>query len=92
MLHQLDSLPVAMLDLAEKMIMKILGEPSTPKGTETPGAEEIKLLVEILRKRAAHSSSPVTLKCELLERALSQIRELSTRSGLPLVPPLTPLH
>lgn len=79
MLHQLDSLPVAMLDLAEKMIMKILGDSSTPKGTETPGAEELKLLVEILRKRAAHPSSPVALKCELLERALNYIRDLSTR-------------
>lgn len=78
-LHQIDSLPVTMLDLAEKMILKILNDTTISKGTITPGAEEIKLLIEILRKRAAHPSTPISLRCELLQRALSQIRELSTR-------------
>jgi hypothetical protein len=91
MLHQLDTLPVAMLDLAEKMVMKILSDKALPKGNEAPGAEELKLLVDILRKRAAHSSTPLTLKCQLLERALEQIRDLSSRSGAALSDALTRL-
>lgn len=79
MLHQLDTLPVSMLELAEKMIRKILENTSTSKGIVAPGAEELKLLVEILRKRAAHPTTPPSVKCSLLEQALVIVSDLSSR-------------
>jgi hypothetical protein len=48
MLHQNDLSPT-MLDLAEKMIMKVLSE--VVGSTDEPGAEELLLLIEILKRK-----------------------------------------
>lgn len=49
------------------------------KKSEQPGAEELALLVEIFRNRAAHPSVEIEKKCEVLERCLECIQDLSSR-------------
>jgi hypothetical protein len=53
------------------------------KKSEQPGAEELALLVEIFRNRAAHPSVEIEKKCEVLERCLECIQDLSSRYILP---------
>jgi len=82
MLHQSD-LPVAMLDLCEKMILKIFDEKSD--GLQ-PGAEELKLLVDTLRRKASHPSTDLLNKCSTLERCLGYIQNYASR---PKPPPIS---
>ncbi len=49
------------------------------KKDEQPGAEELALLVAVLRGRAAHPSVPASSKCQLLEHCLECVATLSSR-------------